>query len=82
MATIKMKAEKRTETGKNRANSMREKHQIPGVIYSKGEETQHIQVDHKEFQQVFKEAGIASVIHIQLSGKSIPVIIEKYKDTQ
>jgi large subunit ribosomal protein L25 len=77
MATIKLKAEKRMETGKNRANTMREKHLIPGVIYSKGEETQHIQVDHKEFQQVFREAGVASVIHISLAGKSIPVIIRE-----
>lgn len=77
MATIKLKAEKRMETGKNRANSMREKHQIPGVIYSKGEETQHIQLDYKEFQQVFREAGVSSIIHISLDGKSIPVIIRE-----
>ena len=77
MATIKMKVEKRTELGKNRSNTMRGEHHIPAVIYSRGEETQHIMVDQKEFQRVFKESGIASVIHLQLAGKSIPVIIRE-----
>jgi large subunit ribosomal protein L25 len=77
MATIKMKIETRTKIGKNRTNEMHKNHVIPGVIYSKGQETQHIMVEQKEFQRVFKEAGVASVIHLQLAGKSIPVIIRE-----
>ncbi|MBU5437067.1 50S ribosomal protein L25 [Tissierella sp. MSJ-40] len=77
MSAIKMQVEKRNETGKNRVDKMRDKDFIPGVIYSKGEETQNILVDTAEFLRVYKTAGASSLLDLQLEGKSMPAIIKE-----
>ena len=77
MINIEMKTLKREETGKNIAKKMRKDNYIPGVIYSKGQETQHILVSLSEFQKVYKAVGISSTFYLNLENSKIPVIIKE-----
>ena len=79
MTTMKMQIEKRDSFGKNRVNKMRVENLIPGVIYSRGKETQHVNINGLEFLRVYRVAGTSSMIDLELEGLSTPVII---KDVQ
>lgn len=79
MTTMKMQIEQRQDFGKNRVNKMREENLIPGVIYSRGKETQHVNINGIEFLRVYRVAGTSSMIDLELDGASTPVII---KDVQ
>ena len=77
MINVEMKTLKREETGKNIAKKMRKDNYIPGVIYSRGQETQHILVSLSEFQKVYKAVGISSTFYLNLENSKIPVIIKE-----
>ncbi len=77
MAAIKLQVEARTVLGKNEANRLRRADMIPGVLYSKGEETRHIKVSKKALQKVYRTAGTASLIDLELDGQTIPAIIKE-----
>lgn len=77
MTTMKMQIEKRDDFGKNRVNKMREENLIPGVIYSRGKETQHVNINGIEFLRVYRVAGTSSMIDLELDGVSTPVIIKE-----
>lgn len=79
MATINMQIENRETTGSNKVNKMRAKDTIPGVLYSRGVETQVISVQKAEFLKVFRSAGTTSLLTLDLDGEKIPAII---KDVQ
>ena len=49
MAAIKIQAERRTGVGKNKVDKLRQEGLIPGVVYGKNEDTEHIQVSGKDF---------------------------------
>ncbi len=77
MAAIKLQVEKRTELGKNKVDKIRQAELIPGVLYSKGEETKHIQVDRRNFDKVYKSAGMSTLIDLELEGTVEPVLIKE-----
>lgn len=77
MTSKKMNVERRTEVGSNRVNKMRVKNLIPGVIYSRGEETQHIVVDNVEFTRIYRTVGTSSMFDVVLDGETQPVIIKE-----
>lgn len=77
MTSYKMNATKRDQIGSNKVNKLRTENQIPGVLYKKGENTESLQVDLKEFQQVFKHAGSTSVIDLNLGGQDHSVIVRE-----
>ncbi len=77
MASLKMNVQNRSGVGSNQANKLRVEKLIPGVIYSRGEETKHIQVDSAEFLRVYRLAGTTSIIDLQLDGETYPVIIKE-----
>lgn len=79
MAAIKIQVEKRTGLGKNRVDKMREENFVPGVLYGKGEETEHVKVDRREFERVYKSAGMSTLVDLELDGAVTPVLI---KDVQ
>lgn len=76
MASLKMNVEKRSDIGSNHVNKLRAEDMIPGVIYKRGEETQHIQVNGAEFLRTYRIAGTTSIIDLQLDGKTHSVIIK------
>ncbi len=77
MAAVKLELKTRTELGKNKVNKLRKADMVPGVIYSKGEETRSIKVDRGDLQRVYKIAGTSSIIDLELEGETIPAIIKE-----
>lgn len=77
MTTMKMQIEKREVFGKNKVNKMRVENLIPGVIYSREKETQHVNINSIEFLRVYRVAGTSSMIDLELDGVSTPVIIKE-----
>lgn len=77
MAAIKLQVEERTELGKNKVDKLRQDGLIPGVLYSKGEDTKHIQVDRRDFDRVYRSAGMSTLVDLELGGKVEPVLIKE-----
>jgi len=71
-----MKVESRNEIGSNKIKKMRADNIIPGVIYSRGDETKVVKVNNAEFAKVFKSAGSSSIIDLELQGDTLPVIVK------
>lgn len=76
MSNVRMKMETRTGIGSNRVRKMRVENYIPGVVYSRGEETKVVNVKNAEFMQAYKVAGSTAVIDLDLDGEILPVIIK------
>ena len=77
MAAIKIQVEKRTGLGKNKVDKIRQDNLVPGVLYSKGAETEHIQVDRRNFEKVYKSSGMSTLIDLELEGTVAPVLIKE-----
>jgi large subunit ribosomal protein L25 len=77
MAAIKIQVENRTAVGKNRVDKVRQQDLIPGVLYGKGEDTKHIQVDRILFEKVYRTAGMSTLIDLELDGETTPVLIKE-----
>src|SRR5690554_6342948 len=74
---IELKVQNRSNTGSNRSKKLRAENKIPGVIYSKGEETRHITIDPVDFYKAYREAGTSAVVTLILDGEEIPVLIRE-----
>lgn len=74
---IKMKVDTRTGIGSNRVKKLRDDNIIPAVIYSRGEETRHVEVDNIDFAKVYKTAGTTSIIDLKVGEEIVPVIIKE-----
>lgn len=77
MSKLKIKVESREEIGTTGSNRIRRNDLVPGVVYKRGDETKAIQVDYPEFLKLYREAGMTSVIDLELDGKTYPVIIKE-----
>lgn len=77
MSKLKIKVESREEVGTTGSNRIRRNDLVPGVVYKRGDETKAIQVDYPEFLKLYREAGMTSVIDLELDGKTYPVIIKE-----
>lgn len=77
MTDLKMKIERRTNTGKNFVDKMRNDKIIPGVVYSRGGETSHISINELEFMRVYKVAGSSSLLKLELDGGVVPAVIKE-----
>lgn len=77
MAAIKIQVEKRTGLGKNKVDKLRDKDLVPGVLYGKGEETKHVQVDRRMLEKVYKSAGMSTLIDLEFEGEVVPVLIKE-----
>lgn len=71
-----MKVESREDIGSNKVKKIRVNNIIPGVIYSRGQESKIVEITNQEFTRVFKAAGSSSVINLDLKGEAIPVIVK------
>ena len=69
-----LKVEKRTVLGK-KVKKLRKEGKIPANIYGKDIKSQAVEVDHKEFEKVFKAAGETGLVDIHLGSDVIPVLI-------
>lgn len=76
MRDISIKAELRQELGKNKVDKLRVDEFVPGVVYGRGEETQHVKVVSREFERVYRLAGASTIIDLDLEDNPIPVLIK------
>lgn len=72
-----LKVQHRTVSGSNKAKKLRANKQIPGVIYSRGEETRSVTVDAVEFLKTYRAAGTSAVIYLDVEGEEAPVLIRE-----
>lgn len=76
MPSIKMNIESRSNVGTRKVNQLRAEEVIPAVIYKRGEETLTVQVDKREFERVYRQAGTTSIIDLDLNGEIHKAIIK------
>ncbi len=69
-----LKVEKRTVLGK-KVKKLRKEGFVPANIYGKDIKSQSVQVNQKDFEKVFKEAGETGLVDIHLGSDVIPVLI-------
>jgi large subunit ribosomal protein L25 len=71
---INLEAKTRKETGK-KVKSLRKKGIIPAVLYGPKTETLSLEVNQKEFEKVFREAGESSLIQLSVGPKKFLTLI-------
>lgn len=76
MSNFNLNVEARTDIGSNKVKKIRVENIIPGVVYSRGEESKSVMMNNAEFLKVFKSAGSSSVIDLGLAGEVLPVIVK------
>lgn len=75
MDRISLKATERTILGK-KVRTLRRDGIVPGHVFGKGLETEHVSVDAKQFLKVAKEAGETGVIDLKIGDDKVrPVMI-------
>src|SRR5690554_4317043 len=76
MSDKKLLATPREEIGSSKAKKMRREKLVPGIVYSKGEDTKHVSVDQIDFIKVFRNVGTSSVMELEVDGEILPVIVK------
>lgn len=75
MDRLSLKAIERIILGK-KVKKLRKDGQLPGHVYGKGVETEHVSVDGKTFLKTFKEAGETGLIDLRIGAEKIrPVLV-------
>jgi large subunit ribosomal protein L25 len=75
VAEVKLRVEKRTETGKGVARRARASGKVPGVVYGRGMDPVSVVVDRREFiTALHTDAGMNVLLSLQLDGESIPAL--------
>lgn len=70
MSTEKITAERRTEFGKGAARRIRRADKIPAVVYSHGEETQHLTLPGHATMMALKHGGANALLDLDIEGSS------------
>jgi large subunit ribosomal protein L25 len=71
MAEVKLKADKRTGTGKGAARRARADGKIPAIVYGSGMESLAIQVDRRDFiAALHTDAGMNVLIDLEIDGST------------
>ncbi|MBI2676821.1 MAG: 50S ribosomal protein L25 [Candidatus Yanofskybacteria bacterium] len=74
MRKVEIKAEKRSVVGKSMAGIMGRGF-LPAVIYGHDFKSTPVQVNLKDFERAYLEAGESSLVYVNLDSKDLPVII-------
>ncbi len=69
-----LNAEKRTVLGK-KVKKLRKEGILPANVYGKDIKSTAVQVNYKDFEKVFKEAGETQLVYLILEKEEIPVLI-------
>ncbi len=78
MAETYKLATKTRENTKNSARETRLAGSIPAIVYGHGIESTPISVDYSEFLKLFRKTGQASLIDLDVNGKSVKVLVHTY----
>lgn len=76
MSDKKLLAAPRLEIGSSSSRKMRREKLVPGIVYSKGQETKHVRVDQIDFVKVFRIVGTSSLMELEVDGEVLPVIVK------
>ncbi|MCD1146588.1 50S ribosomal protein L25 [Peptoniphilus sp. KCTC 25270] len=79
MSELKLNLMKREDLGKNKVDKMRNEEIVPGVLYSKGEETVHVAAKKNELEKIVNAAGTSTLVDVDLDGTASKVL---FKDVQ
>lgn len=71
---VSLKAKIRENFGR-KTKSLRKKGVLPAILYGIGIDNLPIEVDEKEFEEVYKEAGESSLISLEVDDKKYQVLI-------
>jgi len=72
---LALNADERTVLGK-KVKTLRKNGKLPGHVYGKGVETEHVTVDAKEFQKVAHQAGETGLVDLKIGAEKVrPVLI-------
>lgn len=74
MTAISLKAEKRTVTGR-KVKNLRREGLLPGNIYGKSEASQALQLNVKDFEKAYKQAGETGLVELSVAGDVKHVLI-------
>ncbi len=75
MDRISLQAEERIILGK-KVKNLRKDGKLPGHVFGKGLETEHVSVDGKTFLKTFKEAGETGLIDLKIGAEKVrPVLV-------
>jgi large subunit ribosomal protein L25 len=69
-----LKAEERKISGR-KVKTIRVQGLLPGNVYGKNIKSQAVQVDKKEFEQIYKDAGETGLITLQVGKDELPVLV-------
>jgi large subunit ribosomal protein L25 len=74
MTAISLKAEKRTVTGR-KVKNLRRDGLLPANIYGKNEASQSLQLNVKDFEKTYKQAGETGLVELSIGGDVKHVLI-------
>lgn len=76
MDRLSLQAEERKILGK-KVKNLRKDGKLPGHVFGKGVETEHVSVDGKIFLKTFKEAGETGLIDLKIGSEKVrPVMVK------
>jgi len=73
---LSLLAKIRKELGR-KVKKLRMKGILPGVLYGPKVKATPLEIDLKEFEKIYKEAGESSLISLEIEGKKSPVLIHE-----
>jgi large subunit ribosomal protein L25 len=73
---ITLKAKERKELGK-KVKNLRKQGILPAVLYGSKSKPQHLELDYKEFEKVYHQAGESSLITLEVADKKFLVLIHQ-----
>ena len=74
---MKLVLNKRDAKGKNKVDKLRAKGEIPGVLYSKGEEAKLVSGLEKDLLKAYSEEGYSNIFEIEVDGETTSVLFKE-----
>ena len=74
---MKLVLNKRDSKGKNKVDKLRANGEIPGVLYSKGEDAKLLSGLEKDLLKAFSEEGYSNIFEIEVDGETISFLFKE-----
>lgn len=77
MADFTLDCAKRESVGKNKVDKLRAEKIIPGVLYTRGEESITVQMEERQLAKVYREAGTSNIVDVIIEGEKYPALFKE-----
>lgn len=74
---MKLVLNKRDAKGKNKVDKLRANGEIPGVLYSKGNEARMVSGLEKDLLKAYSQEGCSNIFEIELDGETVSVLFKE-----